>query len=160
MKRILLALACTILWIGVVAALPAGAEKASHTPIKELMGENLVLMKILLIDLMKSNYDDIPSVARAIRSHANDIAGSRPDSLTRQIDKDRFDSYAIRLKSSTDNLITVTEVLRKRVRTRLSPGELKIDYLRSIVAEHYAAMVAACVNCHNQFRHSIVIDLR
>jgi sulfur transfer complex TusBCD TusB component (DsrH family) len=140
---------------GVAALLiGTGVLAAPNDPqsLKKLMGDNFQNVHKILTDLIASNYTTLPADVEVIRRHAENLMRAPPSALQPGDDKVLFVNYATNLRASAASLITVTQELMRRDNQSAAGGELKVDYLRVVAAQHFGSMVTNCVLCHNQFR--------
>jgi len=138
--------------LGWLAGTAAAAGDTSSTGLKQLMGENFQVVGKILTDLIAARYDSIPAESEAIMKHADQLMAMPPASVKSKAERDLFLSYATNLKIASSHLMVVTTELAQRDKEHKGGGEMNIDYLRAVAAEHYGSMVTSCVLCHNQFR--------
>jgi len=149
LKTTVLGLVCLLF-----AALPAAADDAAN--MKKLMGENFQNALKILTELIRADYTTVPKDVDVIRQHAELLMKTPPVTLKTTEEKELFYTYATNLKSNANHLIVVTQELNRRDKEQSKPGELKVDYLRVVAAEHYGSIITTCVLCHNQFRRHMV----
>ena len=125
---------------------------SAEKDIKMLMGENFQNLHIILNDLILSNYQTLAQDATIIESHANQLLTKTPATVLTTQQKEMFTAYANMLRMRTQHLIVVGNALLARDQAQTIRGELNVDYLRVVVAEHFGQMITTCVLCHNQFR--------
>ena len=153
MKPILRSIIIALISLLVSSAmvLAAGETRA----MKQLMGENFQNIHKILNDLIISNYAPVPEAVGVIRSHAEGLTRQPPLAIKVGEERLLFVSYATNLRVAASHLITVTEELIRHDRQG-GAGELKVDYLRVVAAQHFGTVVTSCVLCHNQFRRYTV----
>ncbi len=136
--------------------LVAGAGRAANEPsreaIKKLMGDNFQNVARILVELISARYENLPKEAETIAQHANRLMEAPPASLKTKQERDLFLSYATNLKISAEHLMVVTTELARRDQKTVSAGDMNVDYLRAVAAEHFGTVITNCVLCHNQFR--------
>ena len=120
--------------------------------IKTLMGENFQNLHIILNDLIIANYETLAKDAAVIEEHANMLMTITPATVLTSQQKELYSAYANMLRMRTRHLIEVGNALMLRDQASKISGELNVDYLRVVVAEHFGQMITTCVLCHNQFR--------
>jgi cytochrome c556 len=126
---------------------------AKETPIKKLMGENFVGLQTILISLITSNYDAVPTQADAIHEHAAELTRMPPKGPN--TDRQQFLTYAYSLQGHAADVKSIAELLIQHDKDseQVGPGT---DQLREALAAHYGGMVTMCVACHNRFRQRMV----
>ena len=156
MNKQVISLVTVGLIVSIAGPLALGSGGDTKSQITELMGENFVQVQIILADLMRSNYKDIPQRTAVIREHALELEKKPPPFVVERGGEDLFLSYANHLKVSSSNLIQVLETLNKHSLQKDPNMELPVDYLRVVAAEHFGQMITRCVLCHNQFRRKVI----
>ena len=133
----------------VLLASPAlGADK----DIKALMGGNFQNLHVILNNLILSDYSTLVHDAGVIEQHANLLMKSTPTTVLTEQQRELFTAYANMLRVHTRHLVEVGNALVERDQAKKTPGQMNVDYLRVVVAEHFGQMITTCVLCHNQFR--------
>lgn len=143
--------------LGLMVA-PMGATAEAPGNIRDLMGENFQNLHVILGELITAQYGDVPNKVGVIRHHAEWLGQNIPDDIRSEADRDLFKTYANTLRIRAENMITVAEELNRRDQRATQEGELRIDYLRATVAEHFGQIITTCVLCHNQFRRRVVVQ--
>jgi hypothetical protein len=111
-------------------------------------------MQLILVGLITSNYETIPSDLDEIRGHADQLPNMIPEAASDS--ETIFLSFAHNLKAHVDYLKEMVEQLIEHDAQGTKAGQLSTDVLRDSAAAHYGGMVQMCVACHNRFRHHVV----
>ena len=118
----LVALAGLLLLAGAVE--PLGA--ADSADVKQIMGENFQAMQVLLVGLLKAQYEGVPEKMDAVRLHAEDLIRNIPASVPEN-QRRTFTTFAFNLEYKTANLIAVLKELIVRDQKRPDPSSLNVD---------------------------------
>jgi hypothetical protein len=126
------------------------AQDREAGSIPEKMKLNLEKMDAMLSHLLlDERWDAIIEDAGLLMKHAQVIRALDPSEYSDEMPKsDYFESYALHLESSSNNLKVVTEEIE---RERAAGGQ-RSEHLRPNAAVFFGQAVTMCVNCHNQFR--------
>jgi hypothetical protein len=141
--------AITVLFvIAVVGFALVGAQAADE--LKKNMKLNYEKMGDMLGNiLLDKDWDETVKDAELLATHAQEIKNLDSSKYTKDMPKSEyFDSYALHLESSAQNLKIVAEEIQKE---QAAGGE-RSRYLRPNAAVFFGQTVSMCVNCHNQFR--------
>ena len=145
--------------LGITALLWGAVPLWAATPaeeIRKMMGENFQNVQLILSELITANYQSLPQQIGLIRDHAIDISKKIPPDVTSEMGRKLFTTYAFTLENKSNNMITVLNELIKHDQATANAGQLNIDYLRVVAAQHFGEIVTTCVLCHNQFRRKVV----
>jgi hypothetical protein len=141
--------AITVLFVvAVMGSVFAQAEEPSG--IKEKMKINYEKMSDMLGNiLLDKNWDKTIQDAELLATHAQEIKALDSSRYTKDMpNSEYFQSYALHLESSANNLKVVAEDIEKEQ----ASGAKRSRYLRPNAAVFFGQAVSMCVNCHNQFR--------
>ena len=154
MRRMGIARAITgIVAVALIAV--SSSAFAEEKTVKALMHENFAGMQNILVGLITSRYQTLPTSIEMIREHAEQLPDLIPEGA--KDNQERFNAYAYDLKTHADYLKEMVELLIERDAERMKTGELSTDVLRDSAAAHYSGMVQACVTCHNRFRQHVIV---
>ena len=142
--------------LGALLVFLISSGNAAGKDIKAMMGENFNNLNKILVDLITGHYESIPAELKVIENHADLLLDNIPASIKSVKEKTLFNTYATSLKRYAGHTIVVAEELLRRDKNSAAKGELNVDYLRAVVAEHYGQVVTTCVLCHNQFRRKVM----
>ena len=123
--------------------------------LRKVMGSNFAHLQKILVDLIRSDYSQVPKEVAIIEQHAVDLAKDIPKTITR--DKQVFLALADSLQTNAKNLRIVAGLVADHDKKPMSPGKLNIDYLRNTAAAHFGQLMTTCVACHNLYRREIVM---
>ena len=134
--------------VAVMGSLLAQAEEPSG--IKKQMKINYEKMSDMLGNiLLDKNWDKTIQDADLLAKHAQEIKALDSSRYTKDMpNSEYFQSYALHLESSANNLKVVATDIEKEQ----ASGAERSRYLRPNAAVFFGQAVSMCVNCHNQFR--------
>ena len=136
------------------AALQLNSAVGKDRDIKQLMGNNFGYVQTILVNLIRSDYRNLPHDVGIIAQHAEQLSTDVPASVGGK--DDLFLAMAYNLRTHANHLMLIVNKLGEHDKGALPGGDLNIDYLRNSAAAHFGQMVTACVACHNQFRRRML----
>ena len=123
---------------------------------RKVMGSNFAHLQKILVDLIRSDYSQVPGDVTVIEQHAVDLVKNIPGTIKQ--DHEVFRALADSLQTNAKNLRVVASLLADHDKKQNAPGVLNVDYLRNTAGAHFGQMVTTCVACHNLFRRNIAMQ--